>query len=47
MQILKEYGATELEIAHQLQQNEADRQATGRQTVQTVELPDNPLEEAT
>ena len=45
MQILEEYVVAELEIARQLQQNEADRQATGRQSVETMELPDNPLEE--
>ena len=46
VQILEEYGAADLEIAHQLKQYEADRQATGRQTVETVELQDSPLEEA-
>ena len=46
MQILVEYGTTELEIARQLQDNEADKQATGRQSVETLELPNNPLEEA-
>ena len=40
--ILEEYSAAELEIARQLQQNEADRQATGRQAVETVDLLDNP-----
>ena len=46
LQILEEYGATDLEIACQLQQYEVDGQATRRQIVETVELPDNPLEEA-
>ena len=46
VQILEEYGTTELEIARQLQENEADRLALGRQTIETVELPDNPREEA-
>ena len=45
MQILEEYDVAELEIARQLQQHEEDRQATKRQTVEIVELPDNPLEE--
>ena len=36
----------DLEIALQLYQYKADKQATGRQTVETVELPNNPLEEA-
>ena len=45
-QILEEYVTDELEIARQLQENEADRLATGRQTVETVVLPDNPREEA-
>ena len=44
-QILEEYGATELEIGHQLQATEADRLATGQQTIETVELPDNPPED--
>ena len=46
VKILEEYGAVELEIARQLQQNEADKQATGSQTVETVELSDSPMEEA-
>ena len=46
VQILEEYGTAELEIARQLQENEADRLALGRQTIETVELPDNPREEA-
>ena len=45
-QILEECGATELEIGHQLQANEADRLATGQQTIETVELPENPREDA-
>ena len=45
-QILEEYATDELEIARQLQENEADRLALGRQTIETVELPDNPREEA-
>ena len=44
--ILEEYVTTQLEIICQIQENEVDRQATGRQSVETVELPDNPLEEA-
>ena len=46
VQILEEYGTTELEIAHQLQENEAGRLATWRQSVEMVELPDSPPEEA-
>ena len=46
VQILEESGTAELEIARQLQENEVDRVATGRQTVETMELPDNPREEA-
>ena len=45
-QILEEYGAAELEIAHQVQNNEADRLATGKQTIETVQLPDSPQEDA-
>ena len=45
VQILEEYGAAELEIAHQLQANETNRLATGKQTIETVELPDSPLED--
>ena len=45
-QILEEYGAAELELGHQLQATEADRLATGQQTIETVELPDSPLEDA-
>ena len=45
-QILEEYGAAELEIGHQLQVTEADRLATGQQTIETVELPDSPPEDA-
>ena len=41
-QILEEYGTAELEIAHELQRNEADRLATGRHIIETVELPDSP-----
>ena len=44
-QILEKYGIAELEIARQFHENEADRLATGRQTVQTVVLPDRPQEE--
>ena len=40
-QILEEYGATEVEIAHKLQTNEADRLATGEQPIEIVELPDS------
>ena len=40
VQFLEEYGTTELEIAHQLQANEADRLATGPQSVEMVELLD-------
>ena len=46
VKLLEEYGMAELEIARQLQENEADRLASGRQSVETAELPDNPLEEA-
>ena len=42
VQILEEYGTAELEIAPQLQENEEDRLAIGRQSVKTVELPDSP-----
>ena len=45
-QILEEYSATELEIAHQLQANEADRLATGQQTRETLELLESPPEDA-
>ena len=45
-QILEEYGATEVEIAHRLQANEADRLATVQQTIETVELPDSSPEDA-
>ena len=45
MQIL-EYGAAELEIARKLLEKEAERLATGRHTIDTVELPDNSQEEA-
>ena len=41
-QILEEYGAAELELGHQLQATEADRLATGQQTIETVEFPDSP-----
>ena len=44
-QILEEYGAAELDIGHQLQATEADRLATGQQTIETVELPDSPPED--
>ena len=30
VQILEEYGATEVEVARQLQENEAEKQATGQ-----------------
>ena len=43
---MEEYGAVELEITHQLQANEADRLATGQQTIETVELPDSSPEGA-
>ena len=43
VQILEEYSAVDIEIVHQLTQYEADRQATGRKTVEMVELPNNPL----
>ena len=45
-QILEEYGAAEVELGHQIQATEADRLATGQQTVETVELPDSPPEDA-
>ena len=45
-QILEEYGADELEIVHQLQKNEAERLATRQQTIEIVQLPDSPKEEA-
>ena len=45
-QILEEYGAAELEIAHQLQWNEADRLATGKPTIEIVEFLDSPQEDA-
>ena len=45
-QILEEYSATELEIGHQLQETEANRLATGQQTIETVDLPDSPPEDA-
>ena len=35
-QIQEEYSAVELEIAHQLQKNEVDRQATGQDTIETM-----------
>ena len=44
--IFDEYGADELEIAHQLHKDEAERLVTGQQTIETVELPDSPPEEA-
>ena len=44
-QILEEYGAAEVELGHQIQATEADRLATGQQTVETVKLPDSPLED--
>ena len=43
--ILEEYGTAELEIAHQLHKDEAERLVTKQQTIKTVELPDNPPEE--
>ena len=46
VQILEEYGAVDLEIAHQLQHYEANRHGTKLQTVETVELPYNVTEEA-
>ena len=46
VQIMEDYGVADLEIARQLQQYDADMQATGLQTVEIVELPDNPTEEA-
>ena len=45
-QIREEYGAAEVEIAHQLQTNEVDRLATGQQPIEIVELPDSSLEGA-
>ena len=44
-QILQEYGAAKLEIGHQLQATEADRLATGQQTIETLDLPDHPPED--
>ena len=46
VQILEEYGVVDLEIALQLYQYKADKQATGLQPVKTVELPNSPTEEA-
>ena len=46
VQILEEYDTAELEIVRQLQKYEADRLATRRQSVEMVELPDSPPEEA-
>ena len=40
-QILEEYGAAELEIAHQLQTHEVDRLATEQQPIETMELPNS------
>ena len=40
-QIQEEYGAAKVELGHQIQATEADRLATGQQTVETVELPDS------
>ena len=45
-QILEEYGATEVEFAHQLQTHETDRLATGQQRIETVELSDSSPEGA-
>ena len=44
--ILEEYVAVDLVIAQQLQQYGVDKQATRRQTVETVELQDSPLVES-
>ena len=43
---LLEYGAVEIEISHHLHQYEAERKATRLQPLETVELPENPTEEA-
>ena len=45
-QILEEYGAAVVEIAHQLQTHAMDRLAIGQQPIQTVELPKSFLEGA-
>ena len=45
-QILEAYGAAEEELGHQIQETEADRLTTGQQTVETVDLPDSPPEDA-
>ena len=45
IQLLEEYGTTDLEIACHLHQYEAERRATGLQPVETVELQDSPPEE--
>ena len=44
--ILQEYGAAEFELGHQLQATEADKLPTGQQTIETMELPDSPPEDA-
>ena len=41
---MEEYGAVELEITHHLRQYEADGKATELQTIETVELSNNPTE---
>ena len=45
-QILEEYGAAELEITRQLQENEVERLVIKGQTIDIVERSDKPQEEA-